>query len=142
VRKQLDLIAPTGVDVYFDNVGGDTHDAAMERMNEFGRVIYCGVVSSGYSNIKSTVKIDPLDNVVKALKLLGLRVDLYYGRAHEAVGWMVYWALAGKLKDRVHVIDGLENAPAALKMVFGGKNRGKMTVQVSPEPQNLNQSAS
>jgi len=135
VGKRLASISPTGIDVFFDNVGGAIHDAVVPHLNEFGRVVYCGEISSGYETSKVTTKISSLDIIVKALELIGLRVDLYYSRADEAVPHLAYWALNGQLKHRVHVVDGLENVPEALNMVFAGKNQGKMAVQVSPEPE-------
>ncbi len=134
VGERLAALSPNGIDVYFDNVGGAIHDAVVPHLKEFGRIVYCGEISSGYETSKVTSKISSLDIIVKALKLLGLRVDLYYGRAAEAVPWLAYWALSGQLKHRVHVIEGLENTPEALNMVFAGKNQGKMVIQVSPEP--------
>ncbi len=134
VSAHLASLPQTGIDVYFDNVGGPIHDAVVPHLNEFARVVYCGEISSGYETSKVTSKISSLDIIVKALKLIGLRVDLYYSRAGEAVPWLAYWALSGKLKHRVHLLDGLENAPEALNMVFAGQNRGRMAVQVSPVP--------
>ena len=138
VGERLETLCPAGIDIYFDNVGGEIHDAVFPFLREFGRVIYCGEISSGYDGSKVTGRITSLEAVVKALRLIGLRVDQYYGRAAEAVPWLVYWALSGQLKYRVHVLEGLESAPEALNMVFAGENRGKMIVQVSDEPDGTN----
>ena len=135
VGERLASLSPSGIDVFFDNVGGAIHDAVVPHLNEFGRVVYCGEISSGYETSKVTTKISSLEIIVKALQLMGLRVDLYYSRADEAVPSLAYWALSGQLKHRIHVIDGLENTLEALNMVFAGKNHGKMVVQVSPEPE-------
>lgn len=135
VKVRLGLVARAGVDVYFDNVGGEIHDAVFDRMNECGRVIYCGSLSSGYGEAKTDVKLRSADITIKSLRLSGFKVGQFAHRADEAWACLVYWALSEKLKYRVHVLQGLENAPAALNMVFHGRNQGKMVVQVSHEPE-------
>ena len=135
VTAQLDdFTAASGIDIYFDNVGGDVSDAVIARLNDCGRVLFCGEISMGYSDERPYRKISSLDTIIKALKFFGVRVDLYQDRAEAAFDWLVEHALKGEIKYRSHVIDGLQNAPDALEMVFRGKNKGKMIVRVSPEP--------
>ena len=128
---RLAALAPDGVDVFFDNVGGDILDTVMGRMNLYGRVIQCGLVA-----IYNADKPVPGPFNYPAILLNRLRVqgfivlDLYhrYSEAYRALGQLYR---EGKVKWRFHDVDGLENAFDAVTLLYTGGNHGKMIVKVS-----------
>jgi NADPH-dependent curcumin reductase CurA len=125
---------PKGIDVYFDNVGGDTLDAALRFINLRARVVLCGMVAQ-YNAEKPLPGPAYLANAInKRARLEGFIVTDYFARAREAVEDLARWYAEGKIKYRVDVVEGLEHAPAALSRLFSGENRGKLLVKVSDEP--------
>ncbi len=131
VQEALKKHCPNGMDVYFDNVGGDILDAALTRLARGARIVICGAISQ-YNN---TTEIKGPSNymalLVQRATMKGMVVGDYYGRAGEAVGAMAGWAATGKLKPRVDIVDGLENFPAALDKLFTGENNGKLVLKVA-----------
>lgn len=131
LRKLLKAAAPDGVDVYFDNVGGDHLDAALPRMRMYGRVAICGMISA-YNNKGA------LSEGVKTLpSILYKRVTLraFIWEDHKALfpqfqAAMRQWLQADAIKAPVTVVKGLENAPNALIGLFTGENLGKMIVEI------------
>jgi NADPH-dependent curcumin reductase CurA len=125
---------PDGIDVYFDNVGGETLEAVLDLINLKARIAICGMIS-GYNDSDGDghVRTGPrnlIQLVVKRARMKGFLVLDYWNRAAEAIGPLTKWHHEGKLKYRVHVIEGLKNAPAAMNMLFDGSNEGKLIVQV------------
>jgi hypothetical protein len=135
VARRLRETCPSGIDVYFDNVGGETLDAVLLQIGMRARVALCGGISSGYNE-------DSVPYGVKNLMMLiGLRARMegflvldYMGRFDDAAEVMRAWVAEGRLKSREHVVEGLENCPRALRMLFEGANTGKLMVQIGPEP--------
>jgi len=122
---------PNGIDVYFDNVGGDILDAALQTMNDFGRIVACGMISR-YNDAELAPGPRHIANVVtRRLRMQGFIVMDYLGRLMEAAMQLGAWAAEGKLQNRVHVVDGFHNAPTAVNMLFAGQNMGKLVVKVS-----------
>ena len=129
IRKALEEATPKGIDVYFDNVGGDHLEAALRRMNTLGRVPVCGFISgynSGHSNVSN------LSNIIYSRVMLRGFVapdfmHLYADFQRDMAGWLK----AGKVKYLETVRDGIANAPAALIGLLGGENSGKMLVKLS-----------
>jgi NADPH-dependent curcumin reductase CurA len=122
---------PKGIDVYFDNVGGEILQAALFQMNLFGRIPCCGAVSM-YDT--ATPPPGPYGIpgllVVKRLTMQGFIVTDFYSRRRPAIDEMAGWIAAGRLKVREDIIDGLENAPRALIGLLHGDNIGKRMVRV------------
>jgi NADPH-dependent curcumin reductase len=133
VRKRLDELCPNGIDCNFENVGGDIMEAVMERMNNYGRMSLCGMIS-GYNDTapKPGPRAWPLI-LMHRLKVQGFIVTDYATRFGEAAQDMVQWMMAGKLKTKQDVRQGLENAVVSLRDLYTGGNSGKLMVQVSPE---------
>mmetsp|Transcript_456 Transcript_456/g.599 ORF Transcript_456/g.599 Transcript_456/m.599 type:complete len:358 (-) Transcript_456:63-1136(-) len=133
--KHLRKSCPKGVDVYFDNVGGPLLDFMMKIINHKARVVICGAVSD--YNTTSTEKQYSLNNylalVNKSAKMEGFLVFDFVKRYGEALKQLAIWIAQGKLKHQEHVVDGLENAPKALEMLFQGGNFGKLLVKVSKQ---------
>jgi NADPH-dependent curcumin reductase CurA len=131
VFKALRAAAPEGVDVYFDNVGGDILEACLPQMNLRGRIVCCGAVSlydgappaTGPRGVPGLI-------VVKRLTMQGFLVNDHFRERDKAIADLGAWARAGKLRVEEDVIDGLENAPDALIGLLAGKNRGKRMVKV------------
>jgi NADPH-dependent curcumin reductase CurA len=129
--KALKAACPKGIDVYFDNTGGDVLAAALRRMNPFGRISCCGVVSQYNTSTPAPGPFGvPGFLVTKRIRMEGFIVMDFYNRRAQAEAALASWVAEGKLKAPIDVIDGFENLPAALAGMFAGKNRGKLMVRV------------
>ena len=134
LNSTLKELCPDGIDMYFDNVGGEITEAVINRFNIGGRMSICGQIS-GYNS--ETLQPGPrnwINILVKRLKVQGFIVFDYQARAKEAFVDMSKWMAEGKLQHKNHIVDGLENAVSSLKMLFSGENTGKMIVKISEEP--------
>ena len=132
--KDLRNACPDGIDVYFDNVGGNILEAAMFLANLHARVVCCGAVSQYDTTEMSSPKGVPGLIVVKRLKLEGFIVMDYADKDAEAEAALSKWYQAGELKLIEDVLEGLEAAPAGLIGLLHGENRGKRMVRVAPDP--------
>lgn len=130
VAKRLHEECPKGIDVYFDNVGGSILDAALGNLAMHGRVVCCGQIGDYNNATKSAGIHNTMNLVVKRGRMEGFIILDFMHRAAEAIGALAGWAAAGKLKDRFEVVDGLDNAPNALRRLFDGSNTGKQLVKV------------
>ena len=131
VFKALRAAAADGIDVYFDNVGGDILEACLALMKNYGRIACCGAVSQ-YDQMPSAhgPRGVPGLIVVKRLMVQGFIVTDFMGRRDQAIGELQSWVAEGKLKVQEDVIEGLENTPRALIGLLAGENRGKRMVRV------------
>jgi len=129
--KALRAAAPKGIDVYFDNVGGDILEACIAQMNLNGRIACCGAISQ-YDGVPSAhgPRGVPGLIVVKRLTMQGFIVMDYMDRRDAALADLQSWVSSGKLKVQEDVISGLENTPQALIGLLAGENRGKRMVRV------------
>ncbi len=131
-RRALRAACPDGIDVYFDNVGGDVLEACLFNMNLHGRIACCGAVSQydgappphGPRGVPGLI-------VTKRLTLTGFVVMDFYDRKDAALSELREWVKSGELKVREDVIDGLENLPSALIGLLAGENIGKRMVKVA-----------
>jgi NADPH-dependent curcumin reductase CurA len=134
-RDALRELAPDGVDVYFDNVGGETLEAALGAMNLHGRIVACGAVSR-YNATEALPGPRNLFMVVtKRLRMEGYLVFDHYGRYPAFLEEVVPRLRDGTIRHRETVVDGIENAPEAFIGMLAGANIGKMLVRVGPEPE-------
>jgi hypothetical protein len=131
VFKALKAVAPQGVDVYFDNVGGDILEAALFRMNNFGRIACCGAVSQ-YDGAPPSAGPRGVPGLIvtKRLQLRGFIMSDFPNEREKALKDLEGWVADGKIKVQEDIIDGLENTPAALIGLLAGENRGKRMVKV------------
>ncbi len=130
VRKQLRDAAPEGIDVYFDNVGGDHLEAAIDVLNRNGRVALCGAISQ-YNNTSREPGPDNMGNLVtKSLKLQGFIVGQHQDLQGEFVEKMSGWLTNGDIVFDETVVDGIDNSVQAFLDMMGGSNTGKMVVRV------------
>ena len=128
--EALDAACPDGIDVYFENVGGELQHRVFERLNPFARVVMCGMVAQ--YNAPAPPPGPNLGFVVgKRVRIQGLIVSDQPDRAAEWRKLATPWVLDGSLHYREDVVDGLENAPEALIGILGGRNFGKLLVRVS-----------
>jgi NADPH-dependent curcumin reductase CurA len=129
--KALRAAAPKGIDVYFDNVGGDILEACLAQMNLNGRIACCGAISQ-YDGVPSAhgPRGVPGLIVVKRLTMQGFIVMDYMDKRDAALADLQSWVDSGKLKVQEDVIAGLENTPQALIGLLAGENRGKRMVKV------------
>lgn len=134
VRPRLAQQCPKGIDIYFDNVGGEMLDAALSLINLHGRVVACGFISQ-YSGLQPPAPLRYLIHVVtRRVRLEGFIVLDYAERFPEAFAALGRWMAEGKLRYRADVVEGLEQAPVAVNRLFDGRNVGKLLVKVSDEP--------
>lgn len=121
---------PDGIDLYFDNVGGPTLDAALRHLREQARVVLCGRISQ--VTAAESYGVRNLGQLLtRRARMQGFQVFRYHDRYEEARAWLAAQHRAGRLRQRLHILDGLDQAPAALGMVFRGQNTGKLVVQVA-----------
>ncbi len=113
----------------FENVGGEIMDAVLRRMNLFGRVVLCGLISGYNEGERSPGDFSLL--LMKRLTVRGFIILDYAPRFGEGVMQLMQWLMAGKLAHRETVVDGLENAPEALNRLFDGDKMGKLMVRVA-----------
>jgi NADPH-dependent curcumin reductase CurA len=131
VFKALRAAAPKGIDVYFDNVGGDVLEACLPQMNLRGRIACCGAISQ-YDGVPSEhgPRGVPGLIVVKRLIMQGFIVMDYMTQRDRALSDLQAWVAAGTLKVQEDIIEGLENTPKALIGLLAGENRGKRMVKI------------
>jgi NADPH-dependent curcumin reductase CurA len=130
--KTLKAAAPQGIDVYFDNVGGDIFEACLAQMKNGGRISCCGAISAYDGAAPATgPRGVPGLIVVKRLTVKGFIVTDFFAERDKALADLQSWVAAGKLKVEEDVIDGLENTPRALIGLLAGENRGKRMVRVA-----------
>ena len=130
IREALKDACPRGVDVYFDNVGGDVSAAVHPRLTVGARVIVCGQISQ-YNAERPEPTVHPGLLIVFRARMEGFLVSDYAHRYDEAATRLGRWVAEGRIRWREHVTDGLENAPRAFIGMLNGENRGKALVRVA-----------
>jgi NADPH-dependent curcumin reductase len=131
VKKALRTACPQGVDVYFDNVGGEILDMVLAQINKSARIVICGAISQYNNTTPMRGPSNYIQLLVKSARMEGFVVFDYIKRYGEGVMQMAQWMKEGKLKSREHVVEGLENFPETLLMLFEGKNTGKLVLKVN-----------
>ena len=121
---------PQGVDVYFDNVGGDILDAVLARINRKARIVICGAISQYNNTTPVRGPANYLALLVNRARMEGMVVFDYAPRYQEGVERLGAWLQAGAIKSREHIVDGFEQFPDALTMLFEGKNFGKLVLKI------------
>jgi len=129
LREELKAACPKGIDVYFDNVGGEILDTVLARMNLFGRIVVCGTISDYNSTDPYRVR-NWRAILVNRLRVQGMIVFDWKDRYGEALKELGGYLAQGKLKYKESVVQGLENAPRGLMDLLAGKNFGKQLVKL------------
>jgi NADPH-dependent curcumin reductase len=132
VREGLKTHCPQGVDIYFDNVGGDILDTVLTRINRAARIIICGAISQYNATSAVQGPKNYLSLLVNRARMQGMVVFDYADRYHLAVAEMAGYLRDGRMKSREDVVKGLEQFPQALNRLFSGENFGKLVLEVAP----------
>lgn len=131
LSAQIRDTCPEGVDVYFDNVGGDMLEAALGVMRPFGRIVSCGMISL-YNDEKPRPGPRNLDRIIiNRLTMRGLVVIDYFERQHEFAAQMASWKQQGLIKSKLDIVEGIESFPEALLKLFSSSNFGKLLIKAS-----------
>tara|TARA_R110002096_G_scaffold435983_1_gene664832 strand:- start:8959 stop:9954 length:996 start_codon:yes stop_codon:yes gene_type:complete len=122
--------APNGVDIYFDNVGGEISDGVHANINKFARIIICGAISLyNATSLPMGPRVEPL--LVKNSALMqGFIIGNYAEKFPEAIQQLATWLREGKLTNSETIVEGFEAIPEAFISLFDGKNTGKMVVEI------------
>ena len=134
VRQALRSHCPDGIDIVFENVGGEILDASLAQINLGARVALCGLISQYNATAPVPGPYYFGNLIVKRARIQGFLVSDYYPRVAEALPQMVQWYRDGRLRYELDVVEGLEQAPTAINRLFSGEKRGKLAVRVSAEP--------
>jgi NADPH:quinone reductase len=131
LRKELKEACPDGVDIYFDNVGGEISDAVISLINKKARIPLCGQISLyNETQIPTGPRIQP-SLLIKSALMKGFLVHNYEDRFDEGIRHLADWLTEKKLKYAENIVEGLENSPMAFIGLFAGENLGKQIVKVS-----------
>ena len=134
VLSRLRRLCPAGIDVHFENVGGQVLDAALACINTRARVVLCGLISQ-YNAFVPPPGPRFLGNVLlRRARMEGFLIVDYVDRFREAMDPVARWMAEGRLRYRTDLVEGLELAPTAVNRLFDGANTGKLLVRVSDEP--------
>jgi NADPH-dependent curcumin reductase CurA len=131
VRKSLQKHCPKGIDVYFDNVGGEILDAALSQLARGARIVICGAISQYNNTTPIKGPSNYLSLLVNRASMTGMVVFDYANRYPEAARDMAGWIKAGKLKSREHIVEGLETFPDTLLKLYKGENTGKLILKIA-----------
>jgi NADPH-dependent curcumin reductase CurA len=130
VVKQLRAAAPDGIDVYFDNVGGEHLEAAIGTLNKYGRVAMCGAIAHYNDTTPPVAPRNLAAAIGKELNLRGFIVSNHFKRMPDFIAEMSGWLRSGQIEWRETVVDGLANAPEAFLGLLRGENTGKMVIRL------------
>jgi NADPH-dependent curcumin reductase CurA len=130
IREKLSVLAPNGVDVYFDNVGGEILEAAIDNMAHHGRIVFCGAISQ-YNHSDARGPANYMKLLYKQIELKGFLVFTYMDRMEEAVETLAGWKASGELHMELEVRDGIDNCLGAFHSLFDGSNRGKLVMRLN-----------
>ena len=133
VRKGLKEHCPDGVDIYFDNVGGEILDMVLAKINRKARIIICGAISQYNNTTPVKGPANYLSLLVNRARMEGIVVFDYADRYHLGIAEMAGHLKAGKMKSKEDVAQGIENFPEVLLKLFNGENFGKLVLQVGQE---------
>ncbi len=131
VRAGLKEHCPNGVDIYFDNVGGEILDMVLAKINRKARIIICGAISQYNNTTAVKGPANYLSLLVNRARMEGIVVFDYADRYHLGVAEMAGYLKAGKMKSKEDIVTGIENFPEALLKLFNGENFGKLVLEVA-----------
>jgi len=133
VRAGLKEHCPKGVDIYFDNVGGEILDMVLAKITRGARIIICGAISQYNNTTPIKGPANYLSLLVNRARMEGIVVFDYADRYHLAIQEMAGYLKAGTMKSKEDVVQGIENFPKALLKLFNGENFGKLVLQVAQD---------
>ncbi|MCH4822244.1 NADP-dependent oxidoreductase [Gramella lutea] len=130
MTEAINKACPDGIDVYFDNVGGEISEAILFNINKFSRTVVCGAISVyNETSLPKSISVQPF-LIKKSSMMQGFVISDYSDRHSEGVQQLAKWLQEGKLTYTETVREGFENIPQAFLDLFDGKNKGKMVVKV------------
>jgi hypothetical protein len=130
VKARLEELCPNGIDLYFDNVGGELLDICLGQLALQGRVVLCGAISTYNNKERATGPANYRNLITRRGRMEGFIILDYADRYPEAQLQLATWIAEGKISHREHLVHGLEQAPDALNLLFTGGNTGKVIVQL------------
>ena len=131
LKKALREHCPKGIDVYFDNVGGDILDAALTQLARGARIVICGAISQYNNTAAVKGPSNYLSLLVNRASMKGMVVFDYADRYAEGARDMAGWMMAGKLKSREDIVEGFSSFPETLLKLFKGENTGKLVLKIA-----------
>ena len=131
VNQRIGELCPKKVDVFFDNVGGDILEAALNHINMKARVVLCGGISAYNATEPTPGPVNLMNLVIMRARMEGFIVIDYLPRAAEAIADMAQWIQSGQLKYQVDVQEGFDKIPDTLNRLFTGKNLGKQLLKLA-----------
>ncbi|MEM8929687.1 MAG: NADP-dependent oxidoreductase, partial [Acidobacteriota bacterium] len=133
VAAKVRELCPNGIDVYFDNVGGEILDIALANLNQGARIPLCGAISQYNATEPVPGPYNYLSILVNRARMEGFIVFDFKARYGEALAQLGQWVAEGKIQSRHEIVDGLEKAPEALLRLFNGDKKGKLLVRIGTE---------
>lgn len=134
LSTQIAKLCPDGVNVFFDNVGGDTLEAGISHMADFGRIVLCGAIAGYNDETPAPGPRNLMILITRRIRMQGFIVIDYLARAEEAYTSLAEWVSAGEIAWRDDIQEGFENIPATLQRLFDGRNTGKQLLKLA-EPE-------
>ena len=131
IDERLAELCPNDVDVFFDNVGGETLETGINHMADFGRIVLCGAISQYNDETPRPGPKNLMILVARRIRMQGFIVIDYLDRAEEAFGDLANWVMAGEIAWREDIQEGFDNIPATLQRLFDGRNQGKQMLKVA-----------
>ena len=129
IGKAIKEAAPNGIDIYFDNVGGEILDAALLNLAMNARIVICGAISQ-----YNSIEIKGLKNYMRLISargtMTGIIVFDYFPRAAEAITDLSKWLIEGSIVYKEHIVEGLDGFASTLQMLFTGDNTGKLVIKI------------
>ena len=134
ITARIGGLCPDGVDVFFDNVGGDTLEAGINHMADFGRIVLCGAIAGYNDETPAPGPRNLMILITRRIRMQGFIVIDYLSRAEEAYTALAERVSAGEIAWRDDIQEGFENIPATLQRLFDGRNTGKQLLKLA-EPE-------
>lgn len=133
VLRRLRQHCPNGIDVYFENVGGEILDAVLALINERARIALCGLISQYNEGVPPPGPRFFGNVLIKRARIEGFIILDYAARFPEAFAALGQWMAQGRLRYRTDIVEGLEQAPVAINRLFDGANTGKLLIRISSD---------
>ncbi|BEU05245.1 NADP-dependent oxidoreductase [Agarivorans sp. OAG1] len=129
IAEKVAELTPNGIDIYFENTGGEIQQVAIDNMNAFGRIVVCGMIAD-YNTEQPSAGPNWIPIVKKRLSIQGFTMPDHFDKAPQLMQQVSSYLQAGKLKYRVHVLEGLDSAIEGINLLFSGENQGKLLVRL------------
>ncbi len=129
IGRRLEKLAPEGIDLFFENTGGETQQQVLPRLNEFARIAVCGMIAD-YNSVTPAPGPNWIPLIKRRASIQGFTITDHFHRAGELVAGILPYLQSGAIESRVHILQGLESAKSGVNMLFRGDNDGKLIVQL------------